>query len=102
MLLIFYSYGDRIGRFECIIFYFQICSTFNFSCIGLLDTVFSASFPVVALSRRTLRSSQQQENVLENISQNKAEQNLNALKVSCCSLPVKLKVPCLPNLVFVA
>ena len=42
MLLIFYSYGRRIGRFTCTIFYFWICSTFNFSCIRLSETAFKS------------------------------------------------------------
>ena len=42
MLLIFYSYGGRIGLFTRIIFYFLICSTFNCSCIKLSETAFKS------------------------------------------------------------
>ena len=35
-----FPYGGRIGRFTRIIFYFLICSTFNFSCIKLSETAF--------------------------------------------------------------
>ena len=40
--VLLFPYGGRIGRFMRAIFYFGICSTFNFSCIKLSETAFKS------------------------------------------------------------